>query len=119
MNKSEWKPILREYLKRNPASSFAHISNLEGAKGNNIYCNADDENIVFWINLDSELVEAMIEMKKDGEIFFNPVYDKLGMLMLGGSLRMPLVKPNLKEGFKKHKTEHWLPVTVNLTEKDK
>ncbi|MCL2599929.1 MAG: hypothetical protein FWD88_01930 [Treponema sp.] len=119
MDRNEWKPVIREYLKRYPACSFAHISELEGAEGDRVHCLNKDENIVLWINLNGEFINALVEMEKEEEIVLTPVLDTLGMLLLGGSLNMPLIKLDLIAKYKKHKTEHWLPVIIDLTEKGK
>jgi hypothetical protein len=108
--KEEWKAQVREYVAGHRGTSFAEIDRWEGARGNSQIW-IEEKNIVFWTGLDHHLVEAILEMKDSGELIFSPAH-LLIYLCDGAMPQLPLVKRN-----RAYKTEHWLPVTMNLKTK--
>lgn len=64
-------------------------------------------NIVLWVNLGFEVIEAFNELKAGGAIHPKPSSYMI-YLIDGGTLNMPLVK-----SMRHYKKPHWLPVVFN------
>ena len=64
------------------------------------------ENVVLWANMSRPFAEAMIELKHTGVIELEPM-SKLGMMLGGAMLNMPVVRRPPPKGYAK---PHWCPV---------
>ena len=65
-----------------------------------------DRNVVFWGGMSDELIQAIIEARKDRKIIDRPS-TPLVYLVDGGISSLPLAKRPPKTGYKKL---HWLPI---------
>lgn len=101
---------VREVMKKGGVS-FAELARLEGFTGDLSIASSANENIVFWSGLSREAVDAINQIRKEGEYEMVPTPVMVYMID-GMMLDMPLVKRNVK-----YKKPHWLPVAFNPVKK--
>lgn len=97
---------VREVMKRGGVS-FAELSRLEGFAGDLMLCHATYNNIVFWVNMSREAIDAIHQIRQEGEYEMVPT-SMMVYLIDGVALNMPLVKRRVN-----YKKPHWLPVAFN------
>lgn len=95
------------------STSFAELAKLEGFEGEFGIASEGNENVVYWVNMSQEAVDAIMQIRAEGEYKMVPaplwVYAVDGRL-----LTMPRVT-----GDYRYKKPHWLPVVFNPVKKEK
>lgn len=67
-------------------------------------------NILFWAGLSNECIDALLDLKEEGKIEYDPT-PAFTYLLDGDYLDLPVMDKVPK---KKFKGEKWLPVVINL-----
>jgi hypothetical protein len=97
---------VREVMKRGGVS-FAELSRIEGFNGDLSLCHGTYNNIVFWVNMSREAIDAIHQIREEGDYEMTPT-PFMVYLIDGMALDLPLVKRRTN-----YKKPHWLPVAFN------
>lgn len=99
---------IRALLQGDDNISFAELRQLDGFPGKFSYEIADPPaaNIVLWIGVSEEAIDALNELASVGEIHFWPT-SPLVYLCDGALLKLPVAR-----GVRRYAKPHWLPAMV-------
>ncbi|HDD0568388.1 TPA: pathogenicity island protein [Staphylococcus aureus] len=116
MNKNQLKSEILEYIKAHAGTSFVEIErvfeeNNFDYKGVGAYTSGQHPNVVFWVGWNQEAFDVIAELKKDGHIEMD-ICEPIVYMVDGKGLDLPIVRS------KNIKTDHWLPVTFNVSKKE-
>lgn len=96
------------YCRTKPDVSFAELSrDIPGFNGEFAY-EVGSSHVLLWSGLSLEAGKAAHQLFKDGLIDYDPCHP-LAYHIDGAVLNLPLVR-----GVREHKTDHWLPVLINV-----
>jgi hypothetical protein len=109
------KEAILDLVKTRQNVSFVEIGRLEGATGAHGIGpggGGNPENVIYWSGLSESAVDALLDLRAEGAIHYQPVSSVLVYLADGALMNLPRVKSvaALKRGYKK---PHWLPVVIN------
>jgi hypothetical protein len=104
-----WKAEVLQICKRGGVS-MAEISKLPHSKGQQDLMLADRDNVILWIDLEENLIQAISQLAESEEITVRSC-NVLIYAIDGCILRLPIAKPR-----RRYKTPHWMPVTLSLAD---
>jgi len=103
------KTRIHEHIKRNPATTFAELSDrIEGFNGELCVHVPDYPNIVLWVKVSAEAVQAILELHQEKKIKTIPS-TALVYLMDGKGLTLPIARQA-----RQYKKPHWSPVVFSV-----
>ena len=85
--------------------TFIELSEIDGVKGDLVY-GLIERNIIFWVNMSEEAIDAIQELLYEERVFFEPA-TQMTYLLDGGGLKLPIAKRKLS-----YKSKRWLPLCL-------
>jgi hypothetical protein len=107
----EWKERVLDLCKKTGVS-MVEVSQMPGAEGEYSLWSAQRQNVVLWMCLKENLVNAICELLASRQI---EACSTTALIYFcdGARLNLPLAQPG-KRGYK---APHWLPIALNLPKK--
>jgi hypothetical protein len=102
------KQAILEKVRTDDSVSYIEITELEGCKGHYSVRPADYPNLLYWVGLSREAINAISELKQEG-LIEQELCAPMVYFIDGGHLNLPVATRPPPGGYKK---PHWVPIVL-------